>query len=53
MIELPVVAEGALDVELIRTLAPITDFFAIGDEIWRADDPATALTTLIKAMSQP
>ncbi len=50
MIELPVVAEGALDAEQIRSLAPVTDFFGIGDEIWTADDPAVALADLISAM---
>ncbi|GGO53232.1 thiamine-phosphate pyrophosphorylase [Roseovarius pacificus] len=50
MIELPVVAEGALDTALIRTLTPVTDFFGIGDEIWKADDPAAALGDLIAAM---
>jgi len=50
MIEIPVVAEGALTPELIRTLAPMTDFFGIGDEIWQADDPSAALSTLIAAM---
>lgn len=46
MIEVPVVAEGALDAALIRALTPHTDFFGIGDEIWGADDPAAALTAL-------
>ena len=46
MIEVPVVAEGALDAALVATLAPITDFFGIGDEIWLADDPAAALAAL-------
>lgn len=46
MIELPVVAEGALDVALIERFAPITDFFAIGSEIWRAEDPLAALRDL-------
>lgn len=50
MIEVPVVAEGALDIETIKTFAPVTDFFAIGDEIWGADDPAKALGDLIAAM---
>ena len=48
MIELPVVAEARLkardDLEMIRTLAPVTDFFGIGEEIWRADDPVAQLT---------
>jgi thiamine-phosphate pyrophosphorylase len=47
MIELPVVAEGALDRDLIQAFAPVTDFFAIGPEIWRADDPVLALRELI------
>ena len=50
MIEIPVVAEGALDASLIATLAPRTDFFAIGEEIWRQDDPAAALKALAAAM---
>jgi thiamine-phosphate pyrophosphorylase len=50
MIEVPVVAEGALDTALIRDLAPVTDFFGIGDEIWGADDPVAALQTLQAAM---
>lgn len=50
VIEVPVVAEGALDVTNIATLAPYTDFFGIGDEIWRSDDPVTALAGLIAAM---
>ena len=50
MIELPVVAEGALDADLIRQLAPVTDFFGIGDEVWGQDDPAAALGALISAM---
>ncbi|WP_297772122.1 thiamine phosphate synthase [uncultured Roseovarius sp.] len=50
MIELPVVAEGALTVELVAQLTPVTDFFAFGEEIWQADDPAAALARLVAAM---
>ena len=50
MIEVPMVAEGALDVDLIRTLTPHTDFFGIGDEIWNQDDATAALKTLVSAM---
>lgn len=50
MIELPVVAEGALDTDLIRSLAPVTDFFGIGDEIWNTESPSSALADLIAAM---
>ncbi|MBO9449542.1 thiamine phosphate synthase [Tropicibacter sp. R16_0] len=50
MIEVPIVAEGGLTTDLIRTLTPCTDFFGIGDEIWSAEDPLAALKTLIAAM---
>ncbi|GHF67820.1 thiamine phosphate synthase [Seohaeicola zhoushanensis] len=50
MIEVPVVAEGALTLDLIRTLAPVTDFFGIGSEIWEAEDAVAALKTLNAAM---
>ncbi|WP_284162853.1 thiamine phosphate synthase [Frigidibacter sp. SD6-1] len=50
MVEVPVVAEGALSEDMIRALSPVTDFFAIGEEIWRTDDPAKALENLTKAM---
>ncbi|MFQ6548045.1 thiamine phosphate synthase [Aestuariibius sp. 2305UL40-4] len=50
MIELPVVAEGGLSEEAIRTLSPYTDFFALGEEIWLQDDPAAALEVLSAAM---
>ncbi len=46
MIELPVVAEGNLTAALIEQFAPVTDFFAIGAEIWDADDPLEALRSL-------
>ena len=50
MIELPVVAEGALTLADIERLAPITDFFAIGEEIWSKDDPVAALKTLLSPL---
>lgn len=50
VIEVPVVAEGALDANMVRALAPYTDFFGFGDEIWQGDDPAATLKTLIAAM---
>ncbi|WP_373356730.1 thiamine phosphate synthase [Pseudoroseicyclus sp. CXY001] len=49
MIEVPVIAEGALDEGLIRALAPMVDFLALGEEIWREDDAAAALTRLAAA----
>ncbi len=51
MIELPVVAEGGLDESRVRALAPFTDFFAFGDEIWRQPDPVAALGALRDAMN--
>lgn len=50
MIEVPVVAEGGLTPELVAHLAPMTDFFGIGEEIWAADDPVSALATLTAAI---
>ncbi|AMY69348.1 thiamine phosphate synthase [Frigidibacter mobilis] len=50
VIEIPVVAEGALTEALIRDLAPVTDFFGIGEEIWTTEDPAAALMRLVAAM---
>lgn len=46
MIELPVVAEGALSESLVESLAPVTDFFAVGEEIWREEDALGALRRL-------
>ncbi|SEW11216.1 thiamine-phosphate pyrophosphorylase [Cognatiyoonia koreensis] len=51
MIEVPVVAEGALDHDILRQLAAHTDFFGIGDEIWKTDNPVLALQDCIKAMA--
>lgn len=50
MIEVPVVAEGALDVDTVRALTPYTDFFALGAELWDHDTPLTALSSLMDAM---
>ncbi len=47
VIEIPVIAEGALTVELIEKFGPVADFFGIGEEIWSNDDPVAALKTLI------
>ena len=46
MIELPVVAEGALTPASVEALAPITDFLAFGEEVWKAPDPVAALRAL-------
>ena len=47
MIEVPVVAEGALTADLVARLGPVTDFFAVGEEIWHKDDPLAALKALM------
>lgn len=47
VIEIPVIAERNLDRAQIAALAPYTDFFGIGAEIWSEDDPAAALTALL------
>lgn len=50
MIELPVVAEGALDDAAISRLAPVSDFFAFGEEIWREEDAGDALQRMLGVM---
>lgn len=50
MIEVPVVAEGGLDIATMTLLAPYTDFFGIGDEIWQGDNPKAELTALLSAI---
>lgn len=50
-VEIPIVAEGHLDVDLVAQFAPITDFFAIGEEIWRHEDPVNALSDLLAPLS--
>lgn len=47
MIEVPVIAEGALTAGLVAHLAPVTDFFGVGEEIWQAEDPVQALKALL------
>jgi len=46
----PVVAEGEVDAASLADCAPFVDFVAIGEEIWRTDDPVAALGTLRDAM---
>lgn len=46
-IEVPVVAEGALTEALVAQFGPVTDFFGVGEEIWRSDDPLAALQRLL------
>ena len=51
IIEVPVVAEGALTDQLIAEFAPFTDFFGIGDEIWTAEKPESRLLDFVSAMA--
>jgi len=47
VIEVPIIAEGALTTELVERFGPVTDFFAVGEEIWGAEDPLVALKLLL------
>jgi thiamine-phosphate pyrophosphorylase len=49
-IEVPVVAEGALTAELVARYGPVTDFFAVGEEIWREEDALGALKGLLAGL---
>ncbi len=49
-IEVPVVAQGALDEDLIAALSDKTDFFGIGEEIWNTGDALAALQGFIAKM---
>ena len=51
MIELPVVAEGGLDLALVRDISPFTDFFGIGTEIWETEDPVAEIAKLKSVFS--
>jgi thiamine-phosphate pyrophosphorylase len=41
------VAEGGFTPDLVAALAPVTDFLALGEEIWARDDPEAALAELL------
>ena len=47
MIEVPVVAEGALDEAAARRLGLWADFLAVGEEAWRGGDPAAVLRAIL------
>ena len=50
MIEVPVIAEGALTRSLVESFAPVTDFFALGPEIWGTEDPLAALKAILSSI---
>ena len=47
VIEVPVIAEGALTTEQVAKFGPVTDFFGVGEEIWSAENPSAALKALM------
>jgi thiamine-phosphate pyrophosphorylase len=47
MIEIPVLAEGALDKKVIGELNNLTDFLAFGDELWQKKNPLNELNDLL------
>ena len=51
MIEIPVVVEGGITEDIIRSLSDRVDFFAIGPEIWEAEDPQERLKTFSAAIN--
>jgi thiamine-phosphate pyrophosphorylase len=51
VIEVPSIAEGALNLALVEKFAPVTDFFGIGEEIWSTPDPLAALKALLAPLS--
>jgi thiamine-phosphate pyrophosphorylase len=51
MIELPVVAEGQLDIATVEALALVVDFLGVGEEIWREDDAGAALARLLAPLN--
>lgn len=49
MVEVPVVAEGAITLDMAEKMAPVTDFFAFGPEVFSAaEPPAKALSAYIE-----
>lgn len=47
VIEVPCITEGALTAQVIGQYAPVTDFFALGAEIWDSEDAAARLRALL------
>ncbi len=51
MIEVPVVAEGNLDEDIVATLSPVADFLCFGSEVWETEDPLARLKSLVSAIA--
>ena len=52
MIEIPIAAEEGLSLKAIKQLAPFTDFFIFGDEIWHSDNPILELSKRINLIER-
>ncbi|MDC0551897.1 hypothetical protein OAO40_08220 [Amylibacter sp.] len=52
MVEIPVVAEGNVTLELAAQLAPVIDFLALGQEIWKTDTPLNELQEYLLRISK-
>ncbi len=50
MIEVPVVAEGGLDDDSLRTVRDHADFVTFGSEIWQAEDAAAEAVRLVEIL---
>ena len=46
IVEVPVVAEGALDAQAVGEIGAVADWLAVGEEAWGHDDPLAALLAL-------
>lgn len=47
MIETPVVAEGGLNKKVVNDLENVTDFLALGNELWNENNPLNELNRLL------
>lgn len=52
MIEVPVVAEGALTPAMVAELAPVVDFIALGAEVWETPRPLAAFRALVAPLGR-
>lgn len=50
-VEVPVVAEGNVTPDAATILAPVVDFFALGEDIWGAENPNAAMADYITRIS--
>jgi thiamine-phosphate pyrophosphorylase len=51
VIEVPIVAEGALDAAALEAFSSVTDFFALGEEIWTQGSPVEAAKAIQAKLS--